>query len=409
MTEVIQKSSNVGAVRMAMTFTPREMWELYSAVGFGQKPQIGFPGVVSGRLRPYKSWRPIEQATMSYGYGLSASLFQIAHAYTVFAHDGELIPVTLVKPQGIAPGTPVAGIRVISPKTAATLRDMLHLVTLPGGTAPKAQVIGYSVGGKSGTAYKQEGAGYAQKKYRAWFVGMAPIAHPRIIVAVMVDEPTAGKYFGGDVAAPVFSEVVQQTLQDDGRAARPRRQAADRLARDPGRGGELLSDRHRAARIARRGPRLAAPAPAAPARRRQPRGAARRCLHRLARPCQRCARLRAPTRSAPAPAPAWSRPTASRAFAFADDETGGRVAAMRGLKAAAGEVASRFLGTPSARLAVVAVTGTNGKTSTAWWIAQALTRARPALRASSARSASASRRVAGAARPTAPSRSARAA
>ena len=212
-TEVIQKSSNVGATKMAMTFTPREMWELYSAVGFGQKPQLGFPGVVTGRLRPYKSWRPIEQATMSYGYGLSASLFQIAHAYTVFAHDGELIPVTLTRPIGGAPATPVSGIRVLSPKTAATVRDMLHLVTLPGGTAPKAQVMGYSVGGKSGTAYKQEGASYATKKYRAWFVGMAPIAHPRIIVAVMVDEPSAGKYFGGDVAAPVFSEVVQQTLR----------------------------------------------------------------------------------------------------------------------------------------------------------------------------------------------------
>jgi cell division protein FtsI (penicillin-binding protein 3) len=211
--EVIQKSSNVGAVRMAMTFTPREMWELYSSVGFGQKPQLGFPGVVTGRLRPYKSWRPIEQATMSYGYGLSASLFQIAHAYTVFAHDGELIPVTLTRPIGEAPATPVSGIRVIAPKTASTVRDMLHLVTLPGGTAPKAQVMGYSVGGKSGTAYKQEGASYATKKYRAWFVGMAPIAHPRIIVAVMVDEPSAGKYFGGDVAAPVFSEVVQQTLR----------------------------------------------------------------------------------------------------------------------------------------------------------------------------------------------------
>jgi len=211
--EVIQKSSNVGAVRMAMTFTPREMWELYSSVGFGQKPQLGFPGVVTGRLRPYKSWRPIEQATMSYGYGLSASLFQIAHAYTVFAHDGELIPMTLTRPIGEAPATPVSGIRVISPKTASTVRDMLHLVTLPGGTAPKAQVMGYSVGGKSGTAYKQEGASYATKKYRAWFVGMAPIAHPRIIVAVMVDEPSAGKYFGGDVAAPVFSEVVQQTLR----------------------------------------------------------------------------------------------------------------------------------------------------------------------------------------------------
>ena len=211
--EVIQKSSNVGATRMAMTFTPREMWELYSAVGFGQKPQLGFPGVVSGRLRPYKSWRPIEQATMSYGYGLSASLFQIAHAYTVFAHDGELIPVTLTRPLGATLSPPVAGIHVLSPKTAAAVRDMLHLVTLPGGTAPKAQVMGYSVGGKSGTAYKQEGASYATKKYRAWFVGMAPIAHPRIIVAVMVDEPTAGKWFGGDVAAPVFSEVVQQTLR----------------------------------------------------------------------------------------------------------------------------------------------------------------------------------------------------
>jgi len=212
-TEVIQKSSNVGAVRMAMTFTPREMWELYSSVGFGQKPQLGFPGVVTGRLRPYKTWRPIEQATMSYGYGLSASLFQIAHAYTVFAHDGELIPVTITRPLGATLNPPVAGIRVLSPKTAASVRDMLHLVTLPGGTAPKAQVMGYSVGGKSGTAYKQEGASYATKKYRAWFVGMAPIAHPRIIVAVMVDEPTAGKYFGGDVAAPVFSEVVQQTLR----------------------------------------------------------------------------------------------------------------------------------------------------------------------------------------------------
>ncbi|MBV9891268.1 MAG: penicillin-binding protein 2 [Rhizobacter sp.] len=211
--EVIQKSSNVGAARMALTFTPREMWELYSSVGFGQKPQLGFPGAVGGRLRPYKSWRPIEQATMSYGYGLSASLFQIAHAYTVFAHDGELIPVTLTRPIGSPPPTAVSGIRVLSPKTAATVRDMLHLVTLPGGTAPKAQVMGYSVGGKSGTAYKQEGAGYATKKYRAWFVGMAPIAHPRIIVAVMVDEPSAGKYFGGDVAAPVFSEVVQQTLR----------------------------------------------------------------------------------------------------------------------------------------------------------------------------------------------------
>jgi cell division protein FtsI (penicillin-binding protein 3) len=206
--EIIQKSSNVGTVKMAMQMQPREIWELYTQVGFGQKPQIPFPGAVTGRLRPYKTWRPIEQATMSYGYGLSASLLQIAHAYTVFARDGELIPLSLVKS-----AETTNGIRVISPKTAQSIREMLHMVTSPGGTAPQAQAVGYSVGGKSGTAYKQEGKGYADKKYRAWFVGMAPINNPRIIVAVMVDEPTNGKHFGGDVAGPVFSEVVQQTLR----------------------------------------------------------------------------------------------------------------------------------------------------------------------------------------------------
>lgn len=192
---------------------PREMWDLYTQVGFGQKPQIAFPGAVTGRLRPYKTWKPIEQATMSYGYGLSASLFQIAHAYTVFAHDGEMIPVTLAKSPLAGEEARVSGLRVISPQTAKTIREMLALVTLPGGTAPKAQTIGYSVGGKSGTAYKQEGKGYATKKYRAWFVGLAPIGNPRIIVAVMVDEPSAGKWYGGDVAAPVFSDLVQQTLR----------------------------------------------------------------------------------------------------------------------------------------------------------------------------------------------------
>jgi cell division protein FtsI (penicillin-binding protein 3) len=207
--EVIQKSSNVGTVKMAMQMQPRELWELYTQVGFGQKPQLAFPGAVTGRLRPYKTWRPIEQATMSYGYGLSASLFQIAHAYTVFARDGQLIPMTLTKNPQAAAG----GMRVISPKTAQSIREMLHLVTGPGGTAPRAQAIGYSVGGKSGTAYKQEGKGYAEKKYRAWFVGMAPISNPRVIVAVMVDEPTAGAHFGGDVAGPVFSDLVQQTLR----------------------------------------------------------------------------------------------------------------------------------------------------------------------------------------------------
>ena len=251
--QVIQKSSNVGTAKMALQMQPREMWEMFSAVGLGQKPQLGFPGVVTGRLRPYKSWRRIEQVTMSYGYGLSASLFQLAQAYTIFATDGELIPMTLVKREGqddgrapsrmagkgddrpvlafktaFRPGgredqgdpvdtstaepVPAHGTRVISPETARAVRKMLNLVTLPGGTAPKAQTLGYSVGGKTGTAHKQEGRGYSGNKYRAWFVGIAPISKPRIVVAVMVDEPSNGSYYGGDVAAPVFSQVVQQTL-----------------------------------------------------------------------------------------------------------------------------------------------------------------------------------------------------
>jgi cell division protein FtsI (penicillin-binding protein 3) len=211
--EVIQKSSNVGVVKLAMQMQPREMWNLYTQLGFGQKPQIAFPGAVTGRLRPYKTWRPIEQATMSYGYGMSASLFQLARAYSVFAHDGELIPTSLVKGAEPASEPRVGGLRVLSPQTARAVRHMLHLVTQPGGTAPQAQAMGYSVGGKTGTAYKQEGQGYADKKYRSWFVGIAPIDDPRIVVAVMVDEPSNGKYFGGDVAAPVFSAVVQQTLR----------------------------------------------------------------------------------------------------------------------------------------------------------------------------------------------------
>jgi cell division protein FtsI (penicillin-binding protein 3) len=206
--EVIQKSSNVGTVKMAMQLQPREMWEIFTQVGLGQKPQLPFPGMTGGRVRPYKTWRPIEQATMSYGYGISASLFQMARAYTMFARDGEVVPATLMKAE-----SQVAGSRVISIETARAMRKMLQMAAGPGGTGPKAQTMGYSVGGKSGTAHKQEGKGYASKKYRGFFVGLAPIEAPRIIVAVMIDEPSNGRHFGGDVAAPVFSQTVQQTLR----------------------------------------------------------------------------------------------------------------------------------------------------------------------------------------------------
>jgi len=205
---VIQKSSNIGALKIAQKMAPREMWDTYTALGYGQKPQLQFPGAVTGRLRPWKSWKPVEQATMAYGYGLSASLFQMAHSYTAFAHGGEVIPATILKSP-----VPAQGVRVFSADNALAVRKMLQMAAGPGGTGPLAQTVGYSVGGKSGTAHKQVGRGYASKQYRSWFTGMAPIDKPRIIVAVMIDEPSDGQYFGGIVAAPVFSEVVQQTLR----------------------------------------------------------------------------------------------------------------------------------------------------------------------------------------------------
>ena len=205
--QVIEKSSNVGTAKMALQMQPQEMWDMFTTVGFGQQPKLGFPGAVAGRVRPYKSWRPIEQATMSYGHGISVSLIQIAHAYTIFARDGDFIPLSLQKVD-----TPPVGQRVISETTAREMRAMLETVTGPGGTAPKAQVPGYRTAGKTGTAYKLQGGRYVNK-YVASFVGFAPVSNPRIIVAVMVDEPTGGSHYGGDVAAPVFASLVANTLR----------------------------------------------------------------------------------------------------------------------------------------------------------------------------------------------------
>jgi cell division protein FtsI (penicillin-binding protein 3) len=206
--EIVQKSSNIGTVKMAMQLQPQEMWEMFQAIGLGQAPNLGFPGAVAGRLRPYKNWVPIEQATMSYGYGLSASLFQMARAYSIFARDGELVPATIYKTNNVPKGT-----QVISAKTAIQMREMLELVTQTGGTATNAQTMGYRVGGKTGTAHKVEGKGYATNKYRGFFVGMAPMSAPRIVVAVMVDEPSTGGYYGGVVAAPAFANIVAGTLR----------------------------------------------------------------------------------------------------------------------------------------------------------------------------------------------------
>lgn len=207
--QVIQKSSNVGTSKIALKFKPQEMWEMFDALGFGKPPRLGFPGEIGGRLRPAKNWVPIDQATMSYGHGISVSLLQLARAYTVFARDGELIPVSLTK---VEPGEPLAAVRVFSAETARSMRLMLEMAAGPDGTAPQAQVAGYRVGGKTGTAYKVENGAYA-KKYVSSFVGVAPISDPRLIVAVMVDEPSGGKHYGGDVAAPVFAQIVSGSLR----------------------------------------------------------------------------------------------------------------------------------------------------------------------------------------------------
>jgi len=204
--QIIQKSSNIGTAKLAMNTSPQEMWDLYTAAGFGQVPKIGFPGAVAGTLHPYKKWVPSDQARIAFGYGISSSLFQLARAYTIFARDGDLVPLTIERSPEFKPGTPV-----ISAKTAIEMRSMLETVTEPGGTALKAQAEGFRVGGKTGTAHKLVGKGYGNK-YRAYFAGLAPISAPRIVVAVMIDEPTKGGHYGGEVAAPVFSTIVSETL-----------------------------------------------------------------------------------------------------------------------------------------------------------------------------------------------------
>ena len=203
--QVIQKSSNVGAAKMALSLESQTLWQSLSDSGFGARTGSNFPGEAPGRLRDPKSWRPIEQATMSYGHGMSVNLLQLARAYTVFANNGELLPVSLLKLDA-----PAVGKKVFSDSTARALRDMMELVVLPGGTAPLAQVAGYRVAGKTGTAHKLEGGHYVNR-YVASFVGLAPASAPRLIVAVMIDEPS-GEYYGGLVAAPVFSLVTGAVL-----------------------------------------------------------------------------------------------------------------------------------------------------------------------------------------------------
>jgi len=206
--QIIQKSSNIGVAKMALNQRAEDMWTMFDKLGFGQPLKLGFPGEAGGRLRPWKRWRPIEQATMSYGHGISVTLIQLARSYQAFARNGDLVPLSLVR----VDNAPAVGVRVFSEQTARELRAMLEMAVQPGGTAPKAQVNGYRVAGKTGTAHKIEGGVYADK-YVSSFVGFAPVSDPRLIVAVMIDEPTGGKHYGGEVAAPVFSAVMGSALR----------------------------------------------------------------------------------------------------------------------------------------------------------------------------------------------------
>ena len=206
--EIIQKSSNIGTAKMALQLPAEKLWTLYSELGFGTVPKTGFPGEASGKLRAWKTWKPIEQATMSYGYGLNVSLLQLARAYTLFTNNGQLLPVTFQKRDALPIGR-----QILKPATAELMSAMLETVVQPGGTASKGQVPGYRMAGKTGTARKLVNGRYVDDQHVAFFCGYGPVSDPRFIIAVSIDEPSAGKYYGGDVAAPVFSAIMGGALR----------------------------------------------------------------------------------------------------------------------------------------------------------------------------------------------------
>lgn len=207
--EIIQKSSNVGAVKLAMSLTPQQYWDVLHRSGFGELPGSGFPGETAGRLRNADTWKPVEHATMAYGYGLSVSLLQLTRAYMAFANDGEVMPLSFLRrePQEIM------GVRVFSPAVAREVRAMMETVTQEGGTGMRTRVPGYRVAGKTGTAHKLVDGRYAADRYLSSFVGMAPASNPRLIIGVVIDEPSGGVYYGGSVAGPVFAQVMAASLR----------------------------------------------------------------------------------------------------------------------------------------------------------------------------------------------------
>lgn len=204
---IMQKSSNVGTSKLSARFSSKEMYDLYHSLGIGVRMHSGFPGESAGVLRDWRKWRPIEQATMSFGYGLQLSLLQLARAYTALTHDGVLLPVSFEK-QAVAP----QGKRIFKASTARQVRELMVSVTEPGGTGTAGAVDGFDVGAKTGTARKLVNGRYVDYKHVATFIGFAPAKNPRVIVAVTIDEPTANGYYGGVVTGPVFKQVMGGSL-----------------------------------------------------------------------------------------------------------------------------------------------------------------------------------------------------
>ena len=207
-TSVITKSSNVGVVKIAQRMDRAVLWQLYDRLGFGHPTQVSFPGERSGYLSHFQGWSTFEHATQAFGYGLNVTTLQLARAYAVLANDGMRRPVTLLRRDAVP-----AGERIFSEETARQVRAMMETVVSAQGTARRAAVTGYRVAGKTGTAKKATGHGYVAGKYQSVFAGMAPVSHPRFVMVVMIDEPGGKDYYGGIVAAPTFSKVMQAALR----------------------------------------------------------------------------------------------------------------------------------------------------------------------------------------------------
>ena len=205
---VIKKSSNIGASKIALSLEPHYFWTSLARVGFGQSTGSGFPGEVSGFLNSYNNWSEVEQATMSFGYGMSVTALQLAQAYMAFATDGMMLPVSFLKVT-----EPVSASRVFSVSVARQVRGMLETVVQKGGTGYRASIEGYRVAGKTGTVHKTVTGGYSEDRYLSLFAGMAPASNPRLIAVVIIDEPQGDQYYGGLVAAPVFSKVMAGALR----------------------------------------------------------------------------------------------------------------------------------------------------------------------------------------------------